>query len=64
MLIMVYLPPVALATILGMNPFFSQSPDNPHSVGWSDFWIFGAIATPVTLLILICYIIWVHREWM
>lgn len=61
-LTMVFLPSTALATIFSMSSFFSQSPNDAHIVVSSKFWIFWAIAAPITLLVLICYFIWVQRR--
>ena len=61
-LTMVFLPSTALATIFSMSSFFSQSPDDAHIVVSSEIWIFWAFAVPITLLVLICYFLWVQRN--
>ncbi|OCL11792.1 hypothetical protein AOQ84DRAFT_361208 [Glonium stellatum] len=51
-LIIVFLPSTALASIFSMSSFFGQSPDGAHIVVSGELWIFWAIATPITLPVL------------
>jgi hypothetical protein len=67
LLTMTFLPSTALATIFSMSAFFSQTPDNTHVIVSSEFWIFWALAGPITILVLISYFTWVQwaeiRRW-
>lgn len=61
-LTMVFLPSTALATIFSMSSFFSQSPKTTHIVVSSEFWIFWAVAAPITLVVLISFFMWIQRR--
>jgi hypothetical protein len=67
LLTMTFLPSTALATIFSISAFFSQTPDNTHLIVSSEFWIFWALAGPITIPVLISYFTWVQwaeiRRW-
>ncbi|KIW34076.1 uncharacterized protein PV07_00876 [Cladophialophora immunda] len=63
-LTMVFLPATALATIFSIGAFFGSSPADGHIVVSGEFWLFWAIAIPLTLLVLLIYFLWEQREWL
>jgi len=63
-LTMVFLPATAVATILSVDAFFGRNPDDGSIVVYGRFWVFWAIAIPITLVVLISYFMWVERAWL
>ncbi|KAK4231107.1 hypothetical protein QBC38DRAFT_466843 [Podospora fimiseda] len=58
LLTMVFLPTTAIATI--MDPFTQVSWNDEITVT-SQFWVFWAAAAPVTLIVLIIGVSWIHK---
>jgi hypothetical protein len=45
-----------------MNPFFFLSPQTQQLQVSSQFWIFWAVALPLTALVIIIWILWTQRK--
>jgi hypothetical protein len=59
LLTMVFLPATAIATV--MAPFIKITDDNEMLVT-NHFWIFWAIAGPVTFLVVVLWVLWIRRS--
>jgi len=59
LLTMVFLPATAIASV--MAPFIAISEDGNHIRMSSQFWVFWAIATPITVVVLVTWLIWIQR---
>ncbi len=50
-------------TIFSVSSFFSPSPDGSgRVVVSSQFWIFWAVAAPITLVIVLIWFVWINRK--
>ncbi|KAL8817166.1 MAG: hypothetical protein Q9223_003949 [Gallowayella weberi] len=56
-LTMAFLPSTAVATIFSMGPFWSNDSDSVFSVS-RDFWLYWAIALPLTTVVLVVWQTW------
>ncbi|MCJ1246450.1 hypothetical protein MMC30_003657 [Trapelia coarctata] len=61
LLTMIFLPSTALATIFSMSSFFTLDTESSRLLVSSDFWIFWAIAIPLTALVIIIWTLWIQR---
>ncbi|ERF70853.1 hypothetical protein EPUS_02375 [Endocarpon pusillum Z07020] len=59
----IFLPTTALATIFSVSSFFSDAADGSgRLVVSSQFWIFWAVAAPITFFTVVLWFIWINRK--
>jgi hypothetical protein len=44
-----------------MSPFISISVDDRHMSVSSQFWVFWAVAAPITVFVLLAWLLWLQR---
>jgi hypothetical protein len=44
-----------------MSPFISISADDRHMSVSSQFWVFWAVAAPITVFVLLAWLVWLQR---
>lgn len=57
---MVFLPPTAVATIFSMSPFFAGLEDLLAVDMSPKFWLYWAVAIPLTVLVLLVWSCWLR----